>query len=136
MNIRSASSACSSKIIIYASCCAYMLLFASMWISDALLAHPDFSLLRIILAYIADALLLPFPNNLFPLIYGITNSWMLAMLLVGLANGIFFYMVCHCMQAWNVKSWLGAIIGYVVLSLGSYAVANYIFFSFYFMRPS
>jgi hypothetical protein len=86
--------------------------------------------------YIADALLLTFPNSLFPLIFGITNSWVASMLLVGLANGVFFYLACRCMRAWNVESWLAPSIGYIVLSIGVYAGANYIFFSFYFMKPS
>lgn len=116
-------------VVLYVSLCAVLL------ISDALLGKPDLNPQRKLFALLSDWLLLPFPNNLFPLAFGITSSWVVALVFVGIANYLFFWWAGSFLkERSSKKSLIYAGVGYLALSVGVYAMANYAFFSLYFMQ--
>ena len=115
---------------------AYIGLCISLLLSDFLLTKSDKWVAGEIVEKIADVLLFIFPNCLFPLLYGMTNSWAGSMLFVGIANIIFFYFVCKWMRKRIITSWVVFGLAYIALSLIAYGAANYAFFALYFMKTS
>lgn len=106
-------------------------------ISNALQGRAEWRPLRKMFATLADWLLYPFPNSLFPLAFGITSSWLWALVFVGFANLLFFSLVGNFLVKRNSKrAVLYSPLAYLLFSFGAYVAANYVFFSVYFMRSS
>jgi hypothetical protein len=123
------------RAIWYAGGVQYVAFCILLLLSDSLLGVSGFHHLRMIVANAADVLLFAFPNCLFSLMFGITDIWIGALALTGVANGLFFWrMGLWITRTQTSNPWLRACVGYVLLSLIVYVAANCAFFSYYFMR--